>query len=138
MKSSKIYQVSTLQALALGYTRPVVKVHELLEHGDTGLGTFEHVDGEMIVLDGVCYQAKQDGSIVRTADDAGVPFAVSGFVKDGRKFEMGEMKDIDAIKTELTIKIEEDFGLNSIHIARIDGLFNVIHARAGAYWLKWC
>ena len=132
MKSSKIYQVSTLQALALGYTRPVVKVHELLEHGDTGLGTFEHVDGEMIVLDGVCYQAKQDGSIVRTADDAGVPFAVSGFVKDGRKFEMGEMKDIDAIKTELTIKIEEDFGLNSIHIARIDGLFSIIHARAGA------
>ena len=132
MKSSKIYQVSTLQALALGYTRPVVKVDELLAHGDTGLGTFESVDGEMIVLDGVCYQAKQDGSIVRTADDAGVPFAVSGFVKDGRRFEMGEMKDIDAIKTELTIKIEEDFGLNSIHIARIDGLFNAIHARAGA------
>ena len=132
MNSSKIYQVSTLQALALGYTRPVVKVHELLEHGDTGLGTFEHVDGEMIILDGVCYQAKQDGSIVQTADDAGVPFAVSGYVKDGRRFEMGEMKDLDAIKMELTIKIEEDFGLNSIHIARIDGLFNVIYARAGA------
>ena len=31
MKSNKIYQVSTLQALALGYTRPVVTVRELLE-----------------------------------------------------------------------------------------------------------
>ena len=132
MKSNKIYQVSTLQALALGYSRPVVTVQELLKHGDTGLGTFENVDGEMIILDGVCYQAKPDGSTIRTEESAGVPFAVSGFVKDGRAIKMGEMKDIEAIKLELTLRIEEDFGLNSIHIARIDGWFNSIHARAGA------
>ena len=132
MKSNKIYQASTLQALALGYTRPVVTVEELLEHGDPGLGTFENVDGEMIVLDGVCYQAKQDGSIVRTEDSAGVPFAVAGFVKDGRTFKIDEKKDLAAIKLELTLRIEEDFGLNSIHIARIDGLFDTVHARAGA------
>lgn len=132
MKSNIIYQASTLQALALGYTRPVVTVEELLEHGDTGLGTFENVDGEMIVIDGVCYQAKQNGSVVRSADSAGVPFAVSGFVKGGRSFKIGEFTDIDAIKMELTLRIEEDFGLNSIHIARIDGFFDFVHARAGA------
>jgi acetolactate decarboxylase len=132
MKSNKIYQASTLQALALGYTRPVITVRELLEHGDTGLGTFENVDGEMIVLDGICYQATTDGSIIRTEDSAGVPFAVAGFVKDGRKFKIEEKQDIDAIKLELTLRIEEDFGLNSIHVARIDGLFKSIHARAGA------
>ena len=132
MKSNKIYQASTLQALALGYTRPVVTVEELLEHGDTGLGTFENVDGEMIVLDGLCYQAKQDGSIVRSEDSAGVPFAVAGFVKDGRTFKIDEKKDLAAIKLELTLRIEEDFGLNSIHIARIDGWFETVHARAGA------
>ena len=132
MKSNKIYQVSTLQALALGYTRPVVTVQELLAHGDTGLGTFEHVDGEMIVLDGVCYQAKPGGSVVRSEEASGVPFAVAGFVKDGRRFQMEEKQDIDAIKRELTLRIEEEFGLNSIHIARIDGWFHTIHARAGA------
>ena len=132
MKSNKIYQASTLQALALGYTRPVVTVGELLEHGDTGLGTFENVDGEMIVVDGVCYQAKQDGSIVPASEETGVPFAVSGFVKDGRKFEIEELTDIESIKQELTLRIEEDFGLNSIHIARIDGWFESVHARAGA------
>ncbi len=132
MKSNKIYQASTLQALALGYTRPVVTVQELLEHGDTGLGTFENVDGEMIVLDGVCYQAKQDGSIVRSDDTAGVPFAVAGFVKDGRTIKMEAKKNIEAIKLALTMCIDEDFGLNSIHVARIDGWFDVVHARAGA------
>ena len=132
MKSNKIYQVSTLQALALGYTRPVVTVEELLEHGDTGLGTFENVDGEMIIVDGVCYQAKPDGGIVRSQDSAGVPFAVAGFIKDGRSFKMENMPNIEAIKMELTLRIEEDFGLNSIHVGRIDGLFETIHARAGA------
>ena len=132
MKSNRIYQVSTLQALALGYTRPVVNAEEFLKHGDTGLGTFENVDGEMIVVDGVCYQARQDGSVIQTDLEAGVPFAVVGSVKGGRKIQIGEMPDINSIKTELTLRIEEDFGLNSIHIARIDGFFDVIHARAGA------
>ncbi len=132
MKSNKIYQVSTLQALALGYTRPVVTVQELLMHGDTGLGTFEDVDGEMIVVDGKCYQAKQDGSIIVADNSAGVPFAVAGNTENCRNFKIEEKKDIDAIKLELTLRIEEDFGLNSIHIARIDGWFNAIHARAGA------
>jgi len=132
MKSNKIYQASTLQALALGYTKSVVTVGELLGHGDTGLGTFENVDGEMIVVDGVCYQAKQDGSIVPASEETGVPFAVSGFVKDGRKFEIEKLTDIESIKQELTLRIEEDFGLNSIHIARIDGWFESVHARAGA------
>ncbi|MBQ9227641.1 MAG: acetolactate decarboxylase [Eubacterium sp.] len=132
MKSNKIYQVSTLQALALGYTRPVVTVQELLAQGDTGLGTFENVDGEMILLDGVCYRAKPDGSVANSEGSAGVPFAVAGFVKDGRKFKIEEKQNIEAIKQELTLKVDEDFGLNSIHIARIDGYFNTIQARAGA------
>ena len=35
-----MYQVSTLQALILGYSRTVINVDELIQHGDTGLGTF--------------------------------------------------------------------------------------------------
>ena len=132
MKPNKLYQVSTLQALALGYSRPVVTVRELLENGDIGLGTFEDVDGEMILLDGICFKAKQDGSIVRSQDSAGVPFAVAGFVKEGKTIKMKDMKNIEAIKTELTLSIDLDFSLNSIHIARIDGWFEKIHARAGA------
>ena len=132
MKSNKIYQVSTLQALALGYTKSVITTQELLQNGDIGLGTFEAVDGEMIILDGVCYQAKQDGSVVRSGDSAGVPFAVAGSVKDGKRVKMEDMQDIEAIKSELTLMIDLDFSLNSIHIARIDGFFDVIHARAGA------
>ena len=54
----KIFQVSTLQALSLGYTRAVITVGQLCGHGNIGLGTFEDVDGEMILLDGMCFRAQ--------------------------------------------------------------------------------
>ena len=49
----KIYQASTIGALSLGYTKAVTTVKELLSHGTVGLGTFEDVNGEMIIDDGV-------------------------------------------------------------------------------------
>ena len=45
-QQNKMYQVSTLQALALGYTKAVITVSELLQYGDTGLGTYEDVNGK--------------------------------------------------------------------------------------------
>ena len=73
--TSKMYQVSTLQALAMGYTKDVITVGELLEHGDTGLGTFRNVDGEMIMIDGHCYRALDDGSVAEADPGMGVPFS---------------------------------------------------------------
>ena len=58
--NSKMFQVSTLQTLALGYTRKVITVGELMKHGETGLGTFEDVNGEMIAIDGKCYRAMEE------------------------------------------------------------------------------
>ena len=128
----KIFQISTLQALALGYSRAVVPVSELLKHGDIGLGTFEDVNGEMIVADGECWRATEDGTVWRAEPDMGVPFASVAKAGYSVDFEIEGIKDIGKLKELLTLKIEEDFGLNSIHIARIDGYFHTIHARAGA------
>jgi hypothetical protein len=45
------------------------------EHGDFGLGTFDRLDGEMVVLDGVVYQVAADGSVHVANDSARTPFA---------------------------------------------------------------
>ena len=126
----KIYQISTLQALALGYTRPVVTVKELLEHGDIGLGTFEDVNGEMIVVDGQCFRATEDGTVWEAEPDMGVPFASVAKADFSPGFEVRDIPDIEKMKELLTLKIEEDFGLNSMHIVRIDGAFNRVCARS--------
>ena len=130
--SSKMYQVSTLQALALGYTRGVISVEELMKHGNTGLGTFENVDGEMIVLDGHCYRATEDGTVIEAGPETGVPFCAVGTLLNEKSFDLGEFKTIEDLRVELTKRIEEHFGLNSMHVVRIDGLFEKIDARSEA------
>lgn len=126
----RMYQVSTLQALMMGYSKTVVTVEELLKHGDTGLGTFEDVNGEMIVLDGVCYRAADDGSVTKAPLETGVPFAAVTKMRDKRKFDLGEIKGIDELKNALTLRVEEDFGLNSMHVVRVDGYFEKVNARS--------
>ena len=125
-----MYQVSTLQALAMGYSRAVITVEELLRHGDTGLGTFEDVDGEMIVADGRCFRATANGMVVEAPQELGVPFSSVSFLRGVRSFSLEAMSCIDRLKTVLTQRIEEDFGLNSMHMVRIDGYFERICARS--------
>lgn len=130
MEENKMYQVSTLQALVLGYTRKVVTVKELLENGDTGLGTFEGVGGEMIVTNGHCYCAANDGSVREASPDTGVPFAAVTKIGDGKELELENIPNIDDLKQRLDLAIEEIFGLNSMHVVKIDGKFNRVSARS--------
>ena len=47
-----MFQVSTVTALVEGIYQGAVRVATLREHGDLGLGTFEGLDGEMVIVDG--------------------------------------------------------------------------------------
>lgn len=126
----KIYQVSTLQALMLGYFRSVINVSELLKHGDIGLGTFTDVDGEMIVLDGSCYRATETGDVVPAEPDRGVPFSTVCTMDETTPMKFDSMNSVEDLKASLNNLIDSQFGLNSMHMARIDGEFEVIDARS--------
>ena len=116
----------------MGYSRSVVSVSDFLKHGDIGLGTFENVDGEMILLGGKCYRALEDGAVTEAEPDMGVPFAVTTFLQDGPSFSAEDVGDMESLKQMLDNKIEEGFGLNSMHIVKIDGEFSKIYARSEA------
>ena len=78
-----LYQVSTIDALMQGVFDGVQPVGGIRKHGDFGIGTFDALDGEMIVLDGVIYQAKADGHIYTVTDNQTSPFAtVTYFDRD--------------------------------------------------------
>ncbi len=127
---TKMFQVSTLQALALGYSRAVIDVDELMRHGNIGLGTFEDVNGEMIVVDGHCFRADETGKVNEADGKTGVPFASVTFFSEMRRYDTGSINSINSLKEWLTLHIEEDFGLNSMHIVRIDGTFKKVCARS--------
>lgn len=83
-----LFQVSTSGAIVEGLYQGCVSVADLRRHGNLGLGTFENLDGEMILVDGHCYQARADGSVSEAPDDELTPFAVVvDFVADEVKRE---------------------------------------------------
>src|SRR5919106_3658660 len=71
-----LYQVSAAIALVEGIYQGAVRVGTLREHGDLGLGTFENLDGEMVIVDGHFFQVRCDGSVHECGDDFLSPFAV--------------------------------------------------------------
>ena len=62
----------------------------------------------------------------------GVPFAAVARLSGEQQFPLSNMPDISSVQTELTRKIEERFGLNSMHVVRIDGEFEKVDARSEA------
>ena len=75
----------TLALLVPGLLEGTTTIGELLTHGDTGIGTGEGLDGELIILDGVAYKVGQSGVAERVPDDFTMPFANATFVP-GRSF----------------------------------------------------
>ena len=53
-----ITQVSTLEALLAGDYQGRLSLRQLLAYGNFGLGTFNRLDGEMILLEGNFFQVK--------------------------------------------------------------------------------
>ena len=87
MGESTLYQHQTLGDLMAGVFDGTLTFEELLKHGDIGIGTFHDFEGELILLDGVAYRAKEDGSIsgVDTVFAASVPPAYA-YIQNARLF----------------------------------------------------
>src|ERR1700761_7330453 len=72
----ELFQTSTIGALLDGAFDGDLTLRELLEHGDTGLGTLNGLDGELIVIDGQAYKAELDCTLIRPDLQSLTPYAV--------------------------------------------------------------
>lgn len=121
----EVYQYSTISALLDGVYDGDASVADILRHGDFGLGTFNHLDGEMVVLDGVCYRLRSDGSATRAAPSDRTPFAaVTRFHRDLsiplQACDRAEV--IAAVDGRIT-------SANLIYAIRVNGHFTEMHTR---------
>lgn len=123
-----IYQVALLQSLTLGQYDGFVNVKTLKQHGDIGIGTFDSMDGELIMLNGLVYQALSDGSVVEAVDDAMVPFADVTFFKEdfSARVNASSLKDLH---DNLSVIIA-NYGVNSFYMAKITGHFDRVQVRS--------
>lgn len=85
--NKKIYQYATINALMEGGFDGDLTLEELQKKGSFGLGTFNHLDGEMIGFDNHFYQIKSDGKAYAVVPSQKTPFAVvANFSKDNVVF----------------------------------------------------
>ena len=124
-----IYQVSLLQGLINGDYHGSVAVGELKQHGDTGIGTFNRLNGELIMLDGEVYRAAGDGEVEGVSDGETIPFSVVTFLDADETKKLNEIPDFDTLRNKLNHMVQQR-GMNRFYMIRIDGTFREINVRS--------
>jgi len=96
-----LYRTSTINALLDDVYDGNLTFEELKRHGNLGLGTFSHLDGEMIGLDGEFYQIKADGVAYPVGDSMKTPFAVVTFFEPDKTIVFKNPANYEQLKRYL-------------------------------------
>ena len=126
VRHDTIHQVSTSGALVEGVYQGCVRVADILRHGDFGLGTFDGLDGEGVLLDGKCWQARSDGSVREAPKDALAPFWVVTHFAAEETRQLNDVRDWDDLVTRIDALRPSENIFASI---RIRGRFDRIRYR---------
>lgn len=122
-----VFQYSTINALLDGVYDGEISISELKKEGDFGIGTFNHLDGEMIVLGGRFYQIKSDGSVVEAGLPVKSPFAVLTFFKPEQEVFLNDALDLSQLEIYLDKLLPS---LNYFTAIKIEGQFRYIQTRS--------
>jgi acetolactate decarboxylase len=121
-----LFQVSTSAALVEGIYQGAVRVSRLLEHGDFGLGTFVDLDGEMVVLDAVCYQISPTGAIAAVEGDRLIPYAVVTRFSSSSNKKDQKIRNFEDLVQACDLLRDSD---NVFYAFRVNGHFNAVKTR---------
>lgn len=123
--SKTIYQHSTMGQMVPGLYEGTEKISNILKHGNTGLGTGDALDGELIILEGVPYRATGNGEISIVPADEMIPFLTVHFA-DFKHFN--QYSQIDQKELEKEILKKTTFK-NLIFAVKIEGTFKRVKTR---------
>jgi len=122
-----LYLCAPVNALVEGIYEENIPLSEIKRHGDFGLGTFDDLDGEMVMVGGTVYQIDADGHAHRVDEAKYSPFAVVTF------FEPTFSQTFDDTMTfeRFLLRIESLLpSPNVFYALRISGSFKEITARS--------
>ena len=70
-----VTQFATIDALLAGVYDGPTTIEEITRHGNIGVGTFNGLDGEMVMIDGVVRRVAFDGTVSVVPDTGKTPYA---------------------------------------------------------------
>jgi len=122
-----VYQAAPIQGLSVGVYDGFVSFGSVKAHGDIGLGTFNALDGEMIFVDNVFYQVKQDGKVRPVPDSALTPFSVVTFFDEDIRLEAVNAANLADLARVIDARLPTK---NLFYAVRIDGVFEYVKVRS--------
>lgn len=126
-KSNSIYLCAPVNALVEGLYEQKIPFTQVKRYGDFGLGTFNNLDGEMVMLDSEIYQITASGDVRKVDDRELTPFACVTFYKpltqDKLESEMLYSEFLEWLNGLLP-------STNIFYAIRIDGYFSYIKLRS--------
>jgi acetolactate decarboxylase len=126
-KTSPIYLCAPVNALVEGIYEARIPLTTIRQHGDFGLGTFDDLDGEMVLLDGQIFQITGDGRVREVDEQGHTPFACVTFF---------DPLSHDELETELPYAAFQQWLLellpspNIFYAIRAEGHFSSLRARS--------
>jgi acetolactate decarboxylase len=122
-----VYLSVPINALVEGLYEEKITIGDIKTHGDFGLGTFNHLDGEMVLLDGEAYQIKTDGKATIISDTEQTPFACVTFFRPDTWDDIPEGTSSADIFELLNRLIPSP---NMLYALRVEGVFELVKTRA--------
>jgi acetolactate decarboxylase len=123
---AKIWQNAPAILLEQGSFDGLTPISQARRHGDFGVGAFDQLDGELIVLDGVFYQAAADGKTRIPPDSTTLAFCMLTRFggTDSRPLPAGLADD------GLTAFVDEALGpADAFFSLRVEGSFSGLEVR---------
>jgi acetolactate decarboxylase len=124
---SSVYLCAPVNALVEGIYEENIPIAEIKKHGDFGLGTFDQLDGEMIMLDGKVYQITGEGRVSEVDDSTETPFVCVTFY---------DPHSTESIERDMTYPEFLDWldillpSHNIYYAIRIEGVFKYVKVRS--------
>jgi acetolactate decarboxylase len=126
--NSSIYLCAPVNALVEGIFEQKVPFSEVKKHGDFGLGTFDKLDGEMVMLDGTVYQIDGQGRVKVIEDEAAqTPFVCVTYFNPLSVESLNEVMGYEQFLQWLHTLMPSP---NIFYAFRIEGLFNRVRVRS--------
>ena len=124
---ARIRKFGSINMLTAGLFDGFVSIGTVSDAGDIGLGTFEGLDGEMVMLEDAVFRIGVDGAAQRVGPEVTTPFAVVGAFDDPKSFEVEACADWTSLEALLDQHLANP---NRPAVIRIDGRFARVRARS--------